>query len=236
MRFFRLPVVVALAVTTTLVISTISSAAVTLTSVEGWPNGRIVGDNPPNAVDGNTSTYTWTTNPSNTFSPSYLGVGFDSTPIDRIRVWKTPESGWTSDENSKNLIIQYTSDNSAIALDARTWQNVDGLTSGYFGTELFHAALVSPGGTVTGDVHDSPGVFGSPDGWGSLSFTKVMATGVRIGFANSNGNSAYTHYRVGELQVVAAVPEPISAIVFLASCVFIGASCRYLGGSKAAAQ
>jgi hypothetical protein len=215
-----------------------AQGAVVLTSVEGWPNGRpfFQGDPPPNAVDGNINSYTWTTAQGNFASPAYLGVGFATTPVNRIRLWKTPESGYTPDENIKDLVIQYTNDNSAIPLDLRSWQNVFGLTSGYLATELFNAASVNLNGTVTGDVHDSPGVTGPANGWGSLSFSPVQATGIRIGFSNNNGNPFYTHYRVGEFEVYAIVPEPATVVAFLASVLSLGIARRILAGSKPGPQ
>jgi hypothetical protein len=183
-----------------------SAAGVPLTSVKGWPNGRLSNDTPPNAIDGNTNTFTWTTESFNFNNPSFLGVGFNSSPVGRIRLWKTPDGGGGA--NIKDLTIQYTNDSSATPLDLRTWQNVSGLTSGFFGTELFNASAVNANGTVTGDVHDSTGA----NGWGSLSFNAVLATGMRIAFANP-GSGQVVHYRVGEFEVY--VPEPATVSLLM---------------------
>jgi hypothetical protein len=183
-----------------------SANGVLLTSVKGWPNGRLSNDTPPNAIDGNTNTFTWTTESFNFNNPSFLGVGFNSSPIGRIRLWKTPDGGGGA--NIKDLIIQYTNDSTATALDLRTWQNVSGLTNGYFGTELFNASAVNANGTVTGDVHDSPG----GNGWGSLTFNAVLATGMRIAFANP-GSGQVVHYRVGEFEVYIPEPATISLLM-----------------------
>jgi len=204
-----------------------NAAVVVLTSVKGWPNGRTVGDNPPNAIDGNINTYTWTTNPSNTVNPSYLGVGFNSIGVNRIRLWKVPDSGFGFTPNIKDLVIQYTTSNPATPLDLRIWQTVSGLTSGYLATELFNASSVNANGTVTGDVHNSP----AGDGWGSLTFNPVMATGIRIAFTVPSGQPV-NHYRVGEFEVYSVVPEPAAALVFVASVLIGGIAFRLLVGSK----
>src|SRR4051794_26423837 len=49
-----------------------ASTQVPITSVAGFPNGRTLNDLPPNAIDGDINTFTWTTNPNNTASPSHL--------------------------------------------------------------------------------------------------------------------------------------------------------------------
>src|SRR5687767_12090891 len=82
---------------------------ITLTGVAGWPNGRIDNDTPPNAIDGNTATFTWTTASFTTTSPAHLGVSFASTLVNRIRLWKDEDGG--GGPNIKNLTIQYTVDN-----------------------------------------------------------------------------------------------------------------------------
>jgi hypothetical protein len=184
-----------------------------LTSVKGWPNGRTSNDTPPNAIDGNTNTYTWTTESNNAVNPSFLGVGFNSSLVNRIRLWKVPDSGFGTTPNIKNLAIQYTNSNSTIPLDLRTWQNVSGLTTGFQQTELLDATSVNANGTVTGDVHNSP----VGDGWASLRFDAVLATGMRIAFTVPSG-SPINHYRVGEFQV--HIPEP--GALMLLGCGLLG--------------
>jgi hypothetical protein len=158
---------------------------------------------PPNAIDGDTLTFTWTTNPNNTASPSHLAIGFASAPVHRIRLWKERQGG--GGQNIKDLTIQYTTDDNSIALSARTWVNVTGVSNGYLGSELLDASSVQADGTVTGDIHDSP----AGDGWASLRFDQVVATGIRISFRNPNPvaicdgvtpNGACNHYRVGEFE------------------------------------
>ena len=49
---------------------------------------------PPNAVDGNTNTFTWTTNPNNTQTPSYFGVNLGTAKaVSRIRLYKDNDGG-----------------------------------------------------------------------------------------------------------------------------------------------
>jgi hypothetical protein len=224
---------VAFTLLATLLAISATQGAVVLTSVKGWPNERpfFQGDTPPNAIDGNINTYTWTTASGNSANPSYLGVGFNSEIVDRIRLWKVPDSGFGFTPNIKDLVIQFTNDSVGTPLDLRVWQTVSGLTNGYFGIELMNATSVNANGSVTGDVHNSP----NGDGWASLSFDKVHATAMRIAFTVPSGQPI-NHYRVGEFQVYAAVPEPATVIAFLASFLFVGIACRVLKGSKPATQ
>jgi hypothetical protein len=175
-----------------------------ITSVAGFPNPRTINELPPNAIDGDSTTFTWTTNPNNIASPSHLAIGFASTPVSRLRLWKERYGG--GGQNIKNLTIQYTTDDPSVPLSSRSWINVTGLTNGFNGTELMVATAVNSNGTVTGDIHDSP----TGDGWASLSFNLVTATGLRISFLNPNpsvpycdgsfGDQACTHYHVGEFE------------------------------------
>jgi hypothetical protein len=212
---------------------TAAQGAVVLTSVKGWPNERpgFQGDPPPNAIDGNVNTYTWTTASGNSANPSYLGVGFNTEIVDRIRLWKVPDSGFGFTPNIKDLVIQFTNSSIGTPLDLRVWQTVTGLANGYFATEFLNATSVNANGSVTGDVHNSP----TGDGWASLTFDKVHATGMRIAFTVPSGQPI-NHYRVGEFQVYAAVPEPATVIAFLASILSLGVARRVLAGSKPESQ
>jgi hypothetical protein len=172
--------------------STATAALVPISSVQGFPNERTSDDPPQNAIDGSLSTFTWTTEAFNSAQPSYLAVGFSSTKVNRIRLWKDKFGGGGPD--IKNLTIQFTTDD-GFPLSSRNWQNVAGLTSGYRNTELFHATSVNTDGTVVGDIHTST----NGDGFGSLTFDTVQATGIRICF--SNPGQGFNHYRVGEFQV-----------------------------------
>ncbi|HET9225375.1 MAG TPA: hypothetical protein VFR31_01795 [Thermoanaerobaculia bacterium] len=171
-----------------------------LHQAEAFPNGRYSNDLPPNAIDGNPATFTWTTQAYNTVSPSYLAVGFARTSVSRIRLWKTPEGG--GGENYKNLVIEYTADTSG-PLSARNWTRVSGLRNGFNGQEMMQADSINAYGYVTNDRHDSV----SSQKWASLTFDPVEATGLRIGFSSPG----LVHYRVGELQVF-AVPGAASAL------------------------
>lgn len=171
-----------------------------LTSVETFPNPRTSNDLPAAAIDGNTGTFTWSTEAYNVVHPSFLAVGFAEANVGRLRLWKAPDGG--GGELVKNLTVQYTTGTGP--LSARTWSNVAGLANGFGGAELLKATAVNADGTVTGDVHDSP----AGDGYASLTFTPVRATGLRIAFANPNPASTCSsvpgtcnHYRVGELEV-----------------------------------
>ncbi|MEW6582775.1 MAG: hypothetical protein AB1416_08445 [Actinomycetota bacterium] len=175
---------------------------VALTSVEAFPNPRTSNDLPANAIDGSTSTFTWTTESYNVVHPSYLAVGFANATVGRLRLWKQRDGG--GGQLVKNLTIQYTTGTGP--LSSRTWTTVTGLANGFAGAETLRATAVNADGTVTGDVHDSP----SGDGYASLTFTPVQATGLRIAFANpdpattcSSVPGTCNHYRVGELEVYA---------------------------------
>jgi hypothetical protein len=168
------------------VISQITSVA-----AHAWPNERPAeqGNPPPLAVDGDISTFTWSTAAFNTINPPYLGLYFDAAhEVQRIRLWKDEHGGGGS--NFKDLVIQYTTD-ATPSLETGTWQNVTGLMNGFQGSELLSAGAVNTDGTVVHDVHNS-----LQSGWASLSFDPVMATGVRIGFSGTS----FLHYRVYELQ------------------------------------
>lgn len=157
-----------------------------------WPTEH-TGSPPLRATDGNPLSYTWSTASNNTQNPSYLGLIFARpTPINGIRLWKDNDGG--GGPTTKNLVIQYTTD-SVVDLGSGVWQNVSGLVNGFQGAELLQATAVNNDGTVTGDVHDSVNEF---HGWASLSFNRVMATGIRIAF--SNANISTNHYKVHEFQ------------------------------------
>ena len=96
----------------------------------------------------------------------------------------------------KNLVIQYTTD--LIPLTSRSWNNVSNLVNGYYGIELLDATAVNPDGTVIEDLHDS---IHEDDGWASLSFDPVQATGIRISFSKTPGTTyPYIHYKVYEIE------------------------------------
>lgn len=195
----------------------LGAVPIPITSVAGFPNGRTppYGDLPPNAIDHDITTFTWTTNPYNIASPSHLAIGFAATPVNRVRLWK--ESNGGGGENSKNLTIQYTTTDPSVPLASRTWSTVTNLVNGCSGgSELLHATSVNPGGTVTRDVHNSP----TGDGWATLTFDTVTATGLRISFSNPDSplppctgliTGSCNHYRVGEFEAYSPlvhIPAP----------------------------
>ena len=79
--------------------------------------------------------------------------------------------------------------------------------------EEFCQARGRSSGTVTGDVHDS-----LIDGWASLSFDLVNATGARIRFDTPAGG--FNHYRDAEFEAfidTTATPEPATFWLVAAS-------------------
>jgi hypothetical protein len=181
----------------------------------GWPNGRTSDHFPSLAADGDINTFTWTTAPFNT-QPGYLGLDFaQAMLVDRIRLFKDEDGGGGSDAPSiKDLDIFYTSDSTAISLPNRQFVHVTSLTNGFGGTELMTAASVNANGTVDGDIHSS-----DTNGWASLSFDPIVATGIAIRFYyHKSDTDLYQHYMVDEFQAYGVVvPEP-STIALVTSC------------------
>ena len=167
-----------------------STSQITITSSVGVPDR---GDT-SRAYDGNLATETYTTPAFTANFPAYLEFGFDSANVNRIRLYKDTYVG------PHDLAIQYTTDTGD--LTARSWTNVSGLTNGFKGTELLDATAVNSDGTVTGDAHDSPS-----EGWASLTFDMVQATGIRIAFSGSS--SCCNHYHVYEFQALLDTPITI---------------------------
>jgi hypothetical protein len=184
---------------------------ITETTAYGWPNGRTSDCVPSLAVDGDPNTFTWTTASHNT-EPGYLGLDFaQAMRVDRVRLLKDKFGGGGSDAPSiKDLDILYTSDPTTIPLKDRQFLHVTSLTRGFGGAELMNAASVNADGTVDGDIHSLT------DGWASLSFDPVFATGIAIRFYYHHSDTdLYQHYMVYEFQAYGQpVPEP-SSLVFL---------------------
>lgn len=171
------------------------SDQITITSSTGVPNR--VGDNETwEAIDGSTTTGTYTTPSGTTTAPAYLEFGFASATVNHIRLYKNNEYG------PHDLTIEYSTDTGPLA-DRTTWTAVTGLSNGFAGSELLNASSVNSNGTVTADVHDSPG----SDGWASLMFNAVSATGLRIGFTTTASNN---HYRVFEFEAYYSLTAAIS--------------------------
>lgn len=171
-------------------------------TVNGWPNERSSNHAPIDAIDDDLITYTWTTEAFNS-STGHLGLGFEEPELtNRIRVWKDNLGDWNV-ALRKDLTIMYTVDSGP--LSSRQWYAVSELENGYEGIELLQADAVNPDGTVLADFHDSEN-----DGWASLTFEPVAATGICIRFARVPGEShPYVHYKVFEIQAYS--PGPISA-------------------------
>ena len=162
------------------------STNVALTGVFVTPNQRCCDDPPANAIDGNLATATWSTESGNTIKPAYLEVSFASTPVNRLRLYKTADYG------PHDLVIQYTTDTGD--LSGRTWSNVSGLDNGFKGTEAMSINSINPAtASITNDHHDS-----AASGYASLIFDTVTATGLRIAFSGYQENN---HYRVHEFEV-----------------------------------
>jgi hypothetical protein len=181
---------------------------ITETAAYGWPNGRTSDYVPSLAVDGNLDTYTWTTEAFNT-DPGYLGLDFAQTMrVDHIRLLKDEYGGGASNAPCiKDLDILFTTSSTAIPLPDRVFSHVTSLTNGFGGAELMNAASVNANGTVDGDIHSS-----DTDGWASLSFDPIVATGIAIRFYYHHSDTDwYQHYLVYEFQAYGQpVPEPSS--------------------------
>lgn len=182
-------------------------------SAFGWPNERASDNIPSLAVDGDIGTFTWTTKAYNT-ETGHLGLDFGrEVSVNRIRLYKDNDGGGAPSNapTTKNLEILFTTNSTAIPLAGRTFAHVTNLTNGFQGTEAMHATSVNADGTVLGDVHSAT------DGWASLSFTPVVATGVAISFYYpvSGQPVVYQHYKVYEFEAyMNSVPEP-SALLLL---------------------
>ncbi len=177
-----------------------------LLTARAWPNERPVeqGGEPALALDGDISTFTWATAEGNTVKPSYLGVLLDQArPVVGVRIYKDRNDG-ANFENSRDLVIQYTTD-ATPDLETGTWQNVANLTNGWPGGVEQMSANVNADGTVTGDWHHSV-----LDGFATLRFDQVNATGVRIGFTST---SAQNYYHVAEFQLL----KPLNDLTVFAS-------------------
>lgn len=171
-----------------------TSIRIPATAVAGWPNGRTSNQLPTLAIDGNTSTYTWTTESFANVNPSYIGISFAaSTSVNRIRLYKDNDAGGPG-LIAKNLTIEYTTSAASVPLSSRVWTPVSGLVNSFSGIEPLTAAAVNANGTVSADNHNS-----LVSGFASLTFNAVEATGVRIGFSNVSAICC-NHYRVYEFE------------------------------------
>ena len=86
--------------------------------------------------------------------------------------------------------ILYTTDSGAMS--GRSYSLVTGMTNGFMGTELLDAVAVNSNGTVVAENQSLV------EGWASLSFNAVNATGIAIGFQSAA--STYNHMKLHEIQ------------------------------------
>jgi len=186
-------------------------------SAHAFPNEDIFRPEwyPSNAIDGLLNTAAAPTRAFNT-DDSCLALKLDGLQtINRIRLYKDAESGSPGfGKRPKDLKIQYTNDTTT-DMSLRNWFNVTGLSNGYLGREFLNATAVNSNGTVLGDFHDSP----TGDGWASLVFDPVQATGVRVFFSKPvNEPYVFMHYIVYEFEVYgpprSPVPEPSTMAIF----------------------
>lgn len=184
------------------------AAQITLTTARVWGHERYSNHTPNYAIDDSLSTYTWSTESSPGSGWYKLAVDFGvATSVNRIRLYKDTNYGY------HDLKIMYTADSPSIALPSRSFQNVSGLTNGFGGQELMNAAAVNSDGTVNTDQHYST----NGDGWASLTFDTVTATGLAIEF---NSQGTYSHYKVYEFQAYSSetvIPEPCSIFLVILS-------------------
>lgn len=177
--------------------------AITALACHAWCCERHPGQGnaPDQAIDGDLTTFTWSTLSFTTSGETQHSLGLDFgqlTPLYRIRLWKEKDGG--GGENVKNLVIEYSTDDPSIPLNRRQlWAPVTNMATGFNGEFLnvdgANGGSVNADGTVFLDIHDSP----STDGWASLTFDTVTATGVRISFENPN-SITFNHYKVYEFE------------------------------------
>lgn len=160
------------------------------------------------AADGNIETLTYTTNVGQQPASAWIALDFDGTAltdVNRIRLFKDSDSGCGACGLEKDIIIQFTTDGGL--LSDRNWNNVSGLTNGFNGIELLSlgpTGSVNSNGEIFREDHN-PG-----DGFASLSFNTVAATGVAIQFLRE-GPGLFNGYNVGEFE--AHIPEPATALL-----------------------
>jgi hypothetical protein len=163
------------------------------------------------AIDHDTSTFSYLTR---SYTDHPTAIAFDlgaPTAVNRVRVDKVSNqvtgSGFVE---PMDVQILYTTDTGP--LNQRTYQPVSGLTSGFNGTELINAASIDPS---TATVHSEIAQF-STDGWFSLMFNAVNATGIEYVISKPSGSAnQFINYPVAEFQLYnsVAVPEPASMIL-----------------------
>jgi len=149
-----------------------------------------------NAIDGNLSTFSYLT-PGGTTTPQIVAVDFGTgLPVNRIRVAKEGDIDGipAASFDNMNLRILYTTNSGP--LNTRTYLPVPNLTNGFMGADLLSADAVNADGSVVKDHHDY-----ATQGFYSLTFQEVAATGVAIQFERDAGDPApFTHYPAHEFE------------------------------------
>lgn len=108
--------------------------------------------------------------------------------INRLRVAKQADlDGVENPVDSANLTVLYTTGSGP--LSERTWYPVPNLDNGFNGSERIVADAVNSDGTVEGDRHDF-----YYNGFYSLTFDAVNATGIGLEVARPAGDRQFTHY------------------------------------------
>ena len=173
-----------------------------------------------NSIDGDSATWSFLT-PAGTTEPQIAGFGLsESTAINRLRVDKWGDTDAAGDGSGApgiapidNMDLQLLFTTDLGPLNARSYQPVTGLISGYEGREQIAADGIDPANaTVNNDHHDT-----LEDGIYSLSFDTVEATGFGLRFERDAADSApFTHYRVWEVELMqdTAVREIAEVQVF----------------------
>ncbi|MBF0276140.1 MAG: pentapeptide repeat-containing protein [SAR324 cluster bacterium] len=178
-----------------------------ISQIAVFPNERKSDYQILNAIDGDTNTHSWVTESYNRGSNTIATDLGGQQGVSRIRLWK--ESNGGGGPNIKNLTIQYTMSPSSVPLAQRSWQNVELLSNGFNGKEMMNANSVLQDGRVIGDIHNS-----SRNGWASLSFKPVFATGIAIQFSTAS-ESDFNHYQLFEFEVYSGQPAspPQSSLI-----------------------
>jgi hypothetical protein len=154
-----------------------------------------------NVIDGDVDTSSFLT-PSGTTWPNTVAVDLGQPwLVGRIRVAKEGDTDGIGGIDNMDLEILVSVDSGP--LQARFYQPVSGLQSGFGATEAIVADTVDPAGSVDNDRHDF-----LTDGWYSLTFDATPATAVAIRFDRDAGDpQPFVHYWTREIEVH-SVPEP----------------------------
>lgn len=167
------------------------------------------------AIDGSTATGSYMT-PGGTTVPQILAFDLGPTPqaVTRIRVAKSGNIDGIGGTDNMNLEVLYSTGTGP--LNARQYQRVRGLASGFLGSEQVVAAAVNADGTVLKEHTDY-----ATDGWYSLNFSQVEATAIALRVARDSGDPYnFVHYLTYEFEVYYDTPTRVSAPPFTGIKVF----------------